>query len=93
MGILGFDNFLRLQNRDGTEAVFELLDMIEYDGSYYVVLLPEGEGQKNFKILQIEILPDDREAYVSLQREEVQKEVFRRFVERNPNFFEVELPQ
>lgn len=93
MGILGFDNFLRLQNQDGTEAVFELLDMIEYDGGYYVVLLPEGEGQRAFKLLQIEVLPDDREAYVSLQSEEVQKEVFRLFVERNPQFFEVALPQ
>ena len=93
MGILGFDNYVRLKSQDGTEAVFELLDMIEYDGGFYVVLLPEGEGQRAFKVLQIQVLPDNREVYAALQSQEVQKEVFRLFVERNPQFFEVELPQ
>ena len=93
MGVLGFDNFLRLRNQDGTEAVFELLDMIEYKDDYYIVLLPDGDDEKEIKILQIEVLPDDREAYVSLRDEATGQAVFQIFMDRNRHLFDFNQPE
>ena len=40
------DNIVVLNDEDGNEVEFEFLDLIQYDGEDYVVLLPtEDEGE------------------------------------------------
>ena len=37
------DNIITLQNEDGEDVNFEFLDFVEFEGSTYVVLLPQEE--------------------------------------------------
>ena len=39
------DNILVLNDEDGNEVEFEFLDLIEYEGEEYVVLLPVEEEE------------------------------------------------
>lgn len=55
-------NIMTLQAEDGRNVDFEFLDLIEYDGESYVVLLPaeEEEGEESGKvvILRIDVSDD-----------------------------------
>ena len=50
------DNIILLNDEDGNEVKFEFLDLIEYGGEEYVVLLPaeEGEDADEVVILKVE---------------------------------------
>ena len=37
------DNIVTLEDENGAEVPFEFLDLVEYQGEEYVVLLPVGE--------------------------------------------------
>ena len=50
------DNFITLNDESGTAVEFEFLDLVEYEGNEYVVLLPADD-------------PDDSEEVVILQLE------------------------
>ena len=85
------DNILTLNDEDGNEVEFEFLDMIEYDGEEYVVLLPvEDEEEENEEAGEVVILKlednddedSDEESYVSVDDEEVLNKVFELFKEK-----------
>ena len=40
------DNIVVLNDEDGNEVEFEFLDLIEYEGESYVVLLPTDEDEE-----------------------------------------------
>ena len=48
------DNIITLNDEDGNEVDFEFLDLIEYEGNDYVVLLPVEEDSDEVVILQVE---------------------------------------
>ena len=78
------DNILVLNDEDGNEVDFEFLDLIEYEGEEYVVLLPveeeESEEPGEVVILKLEDTEaDDEESYVSVDDEEVLNRVFEIF--------------
>ena len=82
------DNIIRLMNEIGQEVAFEFLDLIEYMGNEYVVLLPvekdiDDEESGEVVILQLEETGDpETEGYVSIDDEEVLNTVFGLFKDR-----------
>ena len=77
------DNIVSLTDEDGNEIEFEFLDLIQYDGEEYVVLLPtedSGEDAGEVVILKLEDTEDEnQESYVSVDDEEILNEVFQIF--------------
>lgn len=80
------DNIIVLNDEDGNEINFEFLDLIEYEGEEYVVLLPveEEENSDEVVILKIEDTEEDDEegSYVSIEDEEILNAVFEIFKEK-----------
>ena len=80
-----FDNIIVLNDGDGNEVNFEFLDLIEYEGGEYVVLLPceDDEDAGEVVILKVEESDnEDEEAYVSVDDEGVLNAVFEIFKEK-----------
>ena len=80
------DNTLILNDEEGNEVEFEFLDLIEYEGEEYVVLLPveeESEEPGEVVILKLEDTEsEDEESYVSVEDENVLNKVFEIFKEK-----------
>ena len=83
------DNIVTLKDEDGNDVKFEFLDLIDYEGEEYVVLLPAEEGEDaepdEVVILQLEKDSDENseeETYVSVDDEEVLNAVFEIFKEK-----------
>ena len=86
------DNIITLNDEDGNEVKFEFLDLIEYGGEEYVILLPaeEGEDADEVVILKVEDTgSEEEESYVSVDDEEILNSVFDIFKEKN--FYETEI--
>lgn len=83
------DNIVTLKDDEGNDVDFEFLDVIEYDGNDYVVLLPieSEDGDQGDEVI---ILKEDKEyvgdedesSYVSVEDENVLNTVFQIFKER-----------
>ena len=83
------DNIVTLKDEDGNDVKFEFLDLIDYEGEEYVVLLPAEETEDSepdeVVILQLEKGSDENseeETYVSVDDEEVLNAVFEIFKEK-----------
>ena len=79
------DNIIVLNDENGEEVPFEFLDLIEYEGEEYVVLLPveEDEEADEVVILRLEDSEsEDEESYVSVDDEEILNKVFEMFKEK-----------
>ena len=78
------DNIIVLNDENGEEIEFEFLDLIEYEGEEYVVLLPNDEEDADeVVILKLEDTDsEDEESYVSVEDEDVLKAVFEIFKEK-----------
>lgn len=80
------DNIVVLNDEDGNEVEFEFLDLIEYEGEEYVVLLPieeETEEPGEVVILKLEDTEsEEEESYVSVDDEEILNKVFEIFKEK-----------
>ena len=86
------DNIVILNDEEGKEVKFEFLDLIEYEGEEYVVLLPvEEEDEGEVVILKVEEgEEEDEESYVSVDSEETLKKVFETFKEKFKEEFNFE---
>ena len=79
------DNIIVLNDEEGNEVEFEFLDLFEYEGEEYVVLLPveESEDAGEVVILKLEDTEsEDEESYVSVDDEDVLNKVFEIFKEK-----------
>lgn len=80
------DNIIVLNDEDGNEVEFEFLDLIEYDGESYVVLLPNDDNEEEAGEVLILKLEDndseDEESYVSVDDEEILNKVFEIFKDK-----------
>ena len=79
------DNIIVLNDENGEEVPFEFLDLIEYEGEEYVVLLPveEDDEADEVVILKLEDTEsEDEESYVSVDDEEVLNTIFEMFKEK-----------
>ena len=86
------DNIIVLNDEEGNEVEFEFLDLIEYEGEEYVVLLPVEESDaEEVVILKLEDTEsEDEESYVSVDDEEVLNKVFEIFKEKFKDDFNFE---
>ncbi len=77
-------NIIALNDENGNEVEFEFLDLIEYKGGEYVVLLPVEDEDDEVVILQVEGEdPDnDEESYGSVDDPEILQAVFGIFKEK-----------
>ena len=45
------DNIIILNDENGNEVKFEFLDLMEYEGEEYIILLPTEEGEDNDEVV------------------------------------------
>jgi len=80
------DNIIVLNDEEGNEVSFEFLDLIEYEGEEYVVLLPVEDAEEEESEVVILKLEDNdsetEESYVSVDDEDVLNQVFAIFKEK-----------
>ncbi len=79
------DNIIVLNDENGNEIEFEFLDLIEYEGEEYVVLLPNDEEDDAGEVVILKLEDTDseeEESYVSVDDEEVLQNVFEIFKEK-----------
>lgn len=79
------ENLIILNDEDGNDVKFEFLDLIEYSGEEYVVLLPvdEGEEADEVVILKVEETDsEDEESYVGVDDQDVLNSVFEIFKDK-----------
>ena len=78
------DNIIVLNDEEGNEVQFEFLDLIDFEGEEYVVLLPaeETEDAGEVVILQVEDTDSEEESYVSVEDEDVLNKVFEIFKDK-----------
>ena len=83
-------NLIVLNDEEGNEVEFEFLDLIEYKGTDYVVLLPTDEDDGEVVILQVEAEdPDsDEESYGSVDDPATLQAVFAIFKEKFKDEFD-----
>ena len=70
---------ITLTDDEGKEVEFEFLDVIEYDGDEYIVLIENDEDADEVVILKINALDEETEEYVSIDDEEILQTVFDMF--------------
>ena len=79
------EHIMVLNDENGEEIEFEFLDLIEYEGEEYVVLLPNDEDDDAGEVVILKLEDtdsDDEESYVSVDDEDVLKAVFEIFKEK-----------
>ena len=79
------DNTIILNDENGEEVPFEFLDLIEYDGEEYVVLLPKDESEDAGEVVILKVDEtdsEDEEAYTSVDDEGTLQAVFNIFREK-----------
>lgn len=84
------DNTIILNDENGEEVEFEFLDLIEYDGEEYVVLLPKDDSDDVEEVVILkagESDNEDEESYTSVDDEETLQAVFNIFKEKFKNEF------
>ena len=86
------ENIIVLNDEDGNEIAFEFLDLIEYQGKEYVILLPaeddEDEDGADVVILQVESYDDETESYLSVEDEDTLMAVFEIFKDKAMDEFD-----
>ncbi len=85
------DNIIVLNDENGDEIEFEFLDLIEYEGEEYVVLLPNDEDDDTGEVVILKLEDtdsDDEESYVSVDDENVLQAVFEIFKEKFKDEFD-----
>lgn len=82
---------ITLEDDLGEEKDFEFLDVVEYGGDEYIILLPvEEEEQNEVLILRIDSVDDETESYVGIDDEETLQKVFDIFKDRYRDEFDFE---
>ena len=76
------DNTIIMTDENGEDVPFEFLDLIEYEGDEYVVLLSQDDDDSDEDGGEVVILKvdnaasDNEEAYISVDDEDILNELF-----------------
>lgn len=79
------DNTIILNDENGEEVAFEFLDLINYMGEEYVILLPKDDSDDAEEVVILKVDEsdsEDEEAYTSVDDEEMLQAVFNIFKEK-----------
>ena len=63
------EELLVLTDENGNEQSFEYLDVIEYEGTEYLFLLPADQEELEVVILRIEPVDEENENYLAIEDE------------------------
>ena len=75
------ENLLTLTDENGNEATFEYLDVIEYQGKEYLLLMPTDDSGE-IVILEIEPVDEENENYLSVADDDILNAVYAIFKEK-----------
>jgi uncharacterized protein YrzB (UPF0473 family) len=81
-------NIVTLIDEEGTEMRFEVLDVIEYEGTDYAVLIPDDEEADSVIILRVDVDENGAESLDTEHDEKILDAVFAMFVEKNRDEFD-----
>ena len=70
---------ITLEDEEGNEVEFEFLDIVEYEGEEYIVLIENDEDADEVVILKINPIDEDIEEYVSIDDDALLDTVFEKF--------------
>lgn len=70
---------ITLEDEEGNEVEFEFLDVVEYEGEEYIVLIENDEDADEVVILKINPIDDETEEYASIEDEELLEKLFEIF--------------
>ncbi len=81
-------NVVYLNDSDGNAVPFEILDLIQYEGVDYVILMPYSEDQEDeTQVFVFEIVPsendDELETYIGVEDEKIIDALYEIFCERH----------
>ena len=76
------DNIITIEDEDGNEMELEILDIIDFEGDEYLVLISTDEEAEEVYILALGEDENGEEAYFSVEDDEVQEAVFEIFKSR-----------
>ncbi len=85
----GYDNVIVLEDEDGQETEFELLDIINYkDEDYIVLTAAETKENADVIILKAEAAEgSDEETYVGIENEKLMNTIYDIFKEKHKDDF------
>ena len=75
-------SILTLTDENGENVDFEYLDCIEHEGKEYLVLMPADDEDAHIVILEVELVDEENENYLSISDEDVLNTVYGIFKER-----------
>ena len=75
-------SILTLTDEKGEDTDFEYLDIIEYKGKEYLVLMPVESVETEIVILEIEPVDEENENYLAVEDEKLLNEVYAIFKEK-----------
>lgn len=73
---------ITLVDDEGVEVEFEVLDVVEYEGEEYIVLIENDEEADEVVILKIQPIDDENEEYLSIEDEDLLNTLFEIFKEK-----------
>ena len=82
------ESILTLTDENGDELNFEYLDCIEYEGTEYLVLMPEDSNE--IVILEVQPVDEENENYVAVENEDILDAVYEIFKQRYKDVLEFE---
>jgi len=82
------ESILTLTDENGDELNFEYLDCIEYEGTEYLVLMPEDSNE--IVILEVQPVDEENENYVAVESEDTLDAVYQIFKDRYKDVLEFE---
>ncbi len=82
------ESILTLTDENGEDTNFEYLDCIEYEGTEYLVLMPEGSNE--IVILAVEPVDEENENYLAVDSEDILDAVYGIFKERYKDVLQFE---
>ena len=82
------DNLVYLNDQEGNAIPFEIIDLIQYEGVDYVILMPCNEdGEDDTHVFVFEIVPskedDELETYIGVEDEEIIDALYEIFCQRH----------
>ena len=78
---------ITLTDDEGNEVEFEFVDVVEFEGEEYIVLIENDEDADEVVILKINAIDEDTEEYVSIDDDELLQSIFEIFKQK----YEVEI--
>ena len=83
-------SILSLTDENGNEQNFEYLDVIEYEGTEYLFLLPVDDEDAEVVILEIEPVDEETENYLAIEDTALLETLYEMFKEKFKDYFTFE---